>query len=190
MNYRVTIERFSFYVSFMQVDHVSQFRHVALLGFLICIGCQTTKHDDKTDLKKDTKVLSKNTFSISGSSSIVEYIDSSGNAITKSERSYFEKGTIKEGGDLLVQINVITTDIKFMPKPTHELSVKSYVSQNGKYDKLLWEINKTNEFPVGIWGGFDTYFKTVKKGCCGEEDGYTLYYLTTGNEYLTFFRRS
>jgi hypothetical protein len=156
-----------------------------ILFLLFIFSCSTKQEKVKTKVLAKSK-NSTDTLGMSSSGSFKEYKDKYGNIESTEERTYFEKASTKQHGDIILKIHLTSTTNKSWELPLYKLNVKAYGLSNDNYDKLIWEINTKDEFPLEIWGVFDNYLKTTTKGCCATEDGYTLYSLETGKKYLSY----
>jgi hypothetical protein len=129
-----------------------------------------------------SNVFSKDTFSIEGKTSFKEYMIDSTVTITETERVNFEKAKTSDDKEILIQttLHIIKNSGWY---PQYQLNIKAFISSHSKFDKLLWQIDKSKQEPDGISG---KYYRTVEHGCCDAENGYTFYDLNNGREVLTF----
>lgn len=154
-----------------------------LIGLIISLGCSHKQEQSKPDLVQPESEMPKDTFRIAGNVILKEYLGAGGNLVTEEEKTYFE--TV-DHQNILIKIKFKTINSRLVDKPDYKLNLKAYKTTSKKYDKLIWEINKEGQIPAGLYGISSKYFKTVDAGCCDTEDGYRLYDIETGKEFLTF----
>jgi hypothetical protein len=154
-----------------------------LIGLIICFGCADKKDVSRNDLGQSKTEISNDTFKVSGQLILKEYLGESGKLVTEEDKTYFETVDYK---DFLIQIHQKTLNHRLTDKPDYKLNMKAFKSTTKKYDKLIWEINNEGQTAIGVWGVFKKYFKTVDTGCCSTEDGYRIFDLETGKEFLSY----
>lgn len=144
----------------------------------MCVCCTPEKKGENSG----SVGYSSDTFRIEGKTYLKEYAIDSLTKITEEEKVNFEKGKTSNGQEILIKTTLhVSKNSEWYPQ--YQLAIDAFISDNGKFNKLLWQINKPKEEPDGIWGKF---YKTVEHGCCDAENGYTLYNLNDGQEVLTF----
>jgi hypothetical protein len=152
---------------------------LTILGLVtIGLSCSSKKETKDTG----TKTISKDTFKIEGKISYKEYFNEVGNKIIEEESVNFDNVVLPDDSEILIQTKSNSHHVK-SSYPTNNLNIRVFGLGQSKYDKLLWEISKTEEEPDGVW---ESYYKTVIHGCCGSDDGFTLYNLRDGTEFLRF----
>lgn len=163
---------------------------ISILIVFIGASCSTKKNNGTESKKTDLDSISVtnvvndiNRFEIKGETFFKQYIDDQGQYITEQQKVTFDYGSDRNRNSVLTVSKLNSIFTGGYEQPDNKLNVKAYTSSESKYDRLLWELNIEDQEPVGIWG---KYFKTVFYGCCGAEDGYTLYDLATGMKFLTF----
>ncbi len=154
-----------------------------LIGLIICFSCADKKEESKPDIGQSKAETPNDTFKIAGQVVLKEYVGEGGRLVTEEEKTIFE--TV-DHEDILVQAKLRTINPRVVDKPDYKLNLKLFKTSLKKYDKLMWEINTEGQTPEGIWGVFKKFYKTSDTGCCSEEDGYRLYDLETGKEFLSF----
>jgi hypothetical protein len=112
-----------------------------------------------------------------------QYIDDKGQHITEEQKVTFDTGSGKSKKYTLLVSKLNSKFIGGTEQAINKLNVKAFIDNDRSFDKLIWEINKEEEEPVGAWGD---YYKTVVHGCCGAEDSYTIYDIDTGKEFIKF----
>lgn len=149
-----------------------------IIVFWMCVCCTPEKKAEDSGSVSN----SSDTFRIEGKTYLKEYAIDSLTKITEEEKVNFEKGKTSNGQEILIKTTLhVSKNSGWYPQ--YQLTIDAFISDNGKFNKLLWQIDKPKEEPDGIWGKF---YKTVEHGCCDAENGYTLYNLNDGQEVLTF----
>lgn len=163
---------------------------ISILTIFTGLSCSTETNKDTESKKKDSDSISvssvvndKNRFEIKDETYFKQYINDQGQYITEQQKVTFDYGSDRSKNPIFIVSKLNSIFIGGYEQPDNKLNVKAYTSSENKYDRLVWELNIKDQEPVGIWG---KYFKTVVYGCCGAEDGYTLYDLETGMKFLTF----
>jgi hypothetical protein len=150
---------------------------ITIFLLIIIVSC-TSKNGDSSA----SNGFAKDTFRIEAKTYLKEYAVDSTVKITEQKKVNFEKGKTSDNQEILIQTTLhVTKNSGWYPQ--YQLNIKAFISINAKFDKLLWQIDKSKQEPDGIWNEF---YKTVEHGCCDAENGYSLYDLRNGKEVLTF----
>ena len=157
-----------------------------LISIAILLLGQNCSMDNKKLEEREKESLTTNlddSFETSDSVFFKQYVNDNGQYVTEQQRVTFDNGSGKTKKYMFVVAKLNSKFIGGTEQAINKLNVKAYTSNARTFDQLVWELNRDEEEPIGRWGD---YYKTVIYGCCGAEDGYTIYDLETGKEFVKF----